>query len=720
MKPSVQTLGQILYSPSQYVVPVFQRTYRWEAPQWAAFWESLIEIQQPGKVGNHFMGFLVFVPGLPQPGMNTRFHLIDGQQRLTTASLLLVALRNIAHEAGQQDLADEIEGYYLVHPLKKGNQRYRLLPKGGDYERYIALVGNKDKSTGRMAAAVTYFQEQLATVDTDSPDLLRDIFNTVCQRFEFMCATLEAENAYNIFKSLNSTGVPLGQADLIRNFIFMHVLPDEQDDFDEQLWRPLEHGFSKADGMLDEEAFSHYFRDYLMSFGRYVPPRETFASFEARYEATDFSPHELARDLLKASNQYVVISGHKSDTSDEVTAALAALNRLESSTTYPLLLALFRRRAVGDMDGDQLAHAVDMLTGFILRRFVAGETSRGYGQIFVRALGEDEDDPITTLETYLTERGWPDDRKFISAFVEFPLYQRGYTRVILEVLERAYGHKEPAGLANAQIEHIMPQTLNDAWVEMLGEHASRVHADWLHRPGNLTLSGYNPELLNHPFPIKREHYTNSNIVMTRKLAEYSQWTEAEIQARGQALAEMAAKLWIGSTKEVSTTHISDRGKFYLEFWTQFLAFAESRSKFIKRDKPSSKYYMVFRLGRSGFWLEADLYADRNYFVVFLGFRDAGEKPYFHLLQAQQEQIEREIGVALTWHELPMKKSCYISTYLRDVDPADRERWPEYNMWLLDTVDRFYASFAPRVKELDAAAWVPEVSAELVDEVRTPP
>lgn len=707
MKPSIQTLGQILFSPSQYVVPVFQRTYRWELPQWTAFWESLIEIQQPDKVGNHFMGFLVFVPGLAQPGQYTRFHLIDGQQRLTTASLLLIALRNAAREAGEEDLAHEINDYYLVHPLKKGNQRYRLLPKGGDYERYIALVDNKSRPAGRMAGAVTYFEEQLATFDADSPDFLRDIFNTVCQRFEFMCATLEAENAYNIFKSLNSTGVPLGPADLIRNFIFMHVLPDEQDEFDEQLWRPLEHGFSKADGTLNEEAFSHFFRDYLMSFGRYVPPKETFANFEARYEATDFSPHELARDLLAASEQYAVISSHKADMSDKVTTALAALNRLESSTTYPLLLAFFRRRGQGDIDDDQLARAVAMLTGFILRRFVTGESSRGYSQIFVRALGEDEDDPIATLETYLTERGWPDDRRFISAFVEFPLYQRGYTRVILEALERAHGHKEPADLAKAQIEHIMPQTLNDAWRKMLGEDADRVHADWLHRPGNLTLSGYNPELLNHPFPLKREYYKNSNIVMTRTLAEYSQWTEAEIQARGQALAELAAKLWIGSTVGPSDNQIPDRGKFYLEFWTQFLAYTKQHGKHIKRDKLSGRYFITFGLGRKGFWLEGLLYNRRNYIAAGLGFRDSGDKPFYHLLKSQQAQIEQEMGIDCTWYEQPTKNSCYITAYWRDINLLDRERWPEYNAWFLDTLERFYVSFAPRVKALDPADWVTE-------------
>ena len=390
MKPSIRTLGEILYSPSQYVIPVFQRNYRWERQQWAKFWENLVEIQNPEKRGNHFMGFLVFVPGLPQPGQHTTFHLIDGQQRLTTASLLLAALRNIARECQQDDLAKEIHEYYLVHPLKRGDQFYRLLPKERDQSNYLALVSGQGDAAGRMADTLSFFEEHLASHISESPERLREIFNTACQRFEFMCATLETENAYNIFKSLNSTGVPLGPSDLIRNFVFMHIPPEEQDEFDQTLWGPLEDSFARADGTLDEGKFSSFFRDFLMSSGRYVAPKDTFTSFEARYEATGFSPIELAQELMRNVRHYEVICGKKEDQDSRVTRELKGLNVLDSSTTYPLLLGLFARRAAGGMDSSQLADCVEMLRGFIMRRFVCGESSRSYGQMFVRALGKED------------------------------------------------------------------------------------------------------------------------------------------------------------------------------------------------------------------------------------------------------------------------------------------------------------------------------------------
>lgn len=559
MKPSIQTLGQILYSPSQYVIPVFQRNYRWETLQWAKLWDSLVEIQSPEKRGNHFMGFLVFVPGLPQPGQHTTFHMVDGQQRLTTSSILLVAIRNVARQMGQPDLADEIRQDYLVHPRKKGEQHYRLLPKERDHDSYVSLVTGEGQPTGRMADALAYFEEQLLNFVTDTPERLRSVFDTACQRFEFMCATLEAENAYNIFKSLNSTGVPLGASDMIRNFVFMHIAPDEQDEFDRVLWGPLEDRFTRADGTLDEERFSRFFRDFLMSGGRYVPPKDTFSSFESRYEATGFSPKELAGALTESVWHYAVITGQEEDESEQVTRALAGLNALESSTSYPLLLALFEKRSVGVIDSAQLVRAIDMLRGFILRRFVCGDSSRGYGQMFVRALGKDEGDPVKTLETYLIDRGWPDDHRFETTFVEFPLYQRDYTREVLETLERARGHKEPADLQAAQVEHILPQTLNDAWIEELGADAERIHADWLHRPGNLTLSAYNQELWNHPFKTKRPYYAQSNIVITRELADFVRWTDVEIRERGRQLAQEAARIWIGPKEQVARPE-SDNGE----------------------------------------------------------------------------------------------------------------------------------------------------------------
>jgi hypothetical protein len=582
MKAAIQTLGHVLYAPSQYVIPVFQRNYRWERPQWDKLWASLTEIQHPDKTGNHFMGFLVFVQGgVAQPGQNTRFHLIDGQQRLTTTSLLLAAIRNVAQRLQQAELAQEVDEYYLVHPLKKAENRYRLLPKAQDHDAYLAIVERKSPPTGRMADALAYFEGELDVLAMQDPGSLRRMFDTVCQRLEFMCATLESENAYSIFKSLNSTGVPLGQSDLIRNFVFMHVHPDAQDDFDRDHWAPLEAMFADDAARLDEARFSRFFRDVLMAeSGQYVQPSDTFATFEARNEATGFDPVALAQRLTRHATHYAVITGMKQDNSPAIAYGLNELNRLESSTTYPLLLALFADCDEGRMAPSALARCIGMLRGFIFRRFVCGESSRGYGQMFVRAIDNDATDPLLALEEYLLARGWPHDERFIEAFVQLPLYKRGYAREVLETLERTRGHKEQAGLELAQIEHVMPQTLSATWIEELGEDPERVHVECLHRPGNLTLSAYNQEVGNQPFAVKRARFADSNIGLTRDIATSTVWTEAEIHARGLRMARDAAKIWSGPTEahagEEVALQIQETRNTRLAFWTGFAAHLAQR------------------------------------------------------------------------------------------------------------------------------------------------
>ena len=548
MKPSIQTLGHILYSPSQYIVPVFQRNYRWENRELEKLWDSLVEIQQPEKIGNHFMGFLVLMPGLAQPGENTAFHVIDGQQRLTSMSLLLAAIRNSASGHKFDSLADEIHQYYLVHPLKKGDDHFRLLPKDRDHDNYVAAIGRDATPIGRIANAVGFFEHKLAGLDASDESALRSIFNTVCQRFEFMCATLETENAYSIFKSLNSTGVALGPSDLIRNFVFMHVEAHDHDLFDSEYWAPLELRFSRPDGTLNEDRFSRFFRDFLILSGRYVSPSNTFQTFEGRYEATGFIPQELTKSLIRYAGHYEVISGRAKDRSEAVTKALTGLNSLESSTTYPLLLALLKLRDEGGLSDHDLSRAVLMLKGFILRRFICGDSSRGYARIFIRAIAQLATDPIKSLRSFLINRGWPDDSRFTGAFVDSPLYQRDYSKHILASLERGRGHKEPADLTDTEIEHIMPQTLNADWRKDLGPDPESVHGNWLHKPGNLTLSAYNRELWNHKFATKSLRYATSNVTITREISNYTAWTEEEIRCRSEKLAKEAAAIWLGPDK----------------------------------------------------------------------------------------------------------------------------------------------------------------------------
>jgi len=709
MQPSIKTLGQILYSPSQYVIPVYQRNYRWEAQQWQKIWESLDEISQPSKIGNHFMGFLVFVPDLAQPGQNTVFNLIDGQQRLTTLSLLLTAIRNVARESDQTELADKVHQYCLVHPLEKGEQHYRLLPKKRDHDTYIAIANGKGDPTGRMVEALAYFESKLSTKVADNPASLTSVFNTVSQRLEFLCATLQKEDAYSIFKSLNSTGVPLSESDLIRNFIFMHVAPEDQDEFDGTYWTPLEERFTSSHSALDEDRFSKFFRDFLMSGGRYVSPKDTFEEFESRYEATAFSPNALAADLLRASALYDVICGVKADTSETVTAALQSLNVQDSSTTYPLLLALFALREAGTISAAELANGIAMLGGYILRRFICGETSRGYGRTFVRALANDEGAPIAALEQYLLAHDWPDDARFEQAFVTFPLYKRGYTKEIVEAIERARGHKEPADLSEAQIEHILPQTLNDDWRADLGGDAERVQKDWLHTPGNLTLSGYNLELWNHKFTTKSARYAQSNVVLTRELSKYAKWGEAEIRDRGAVLAKEAAKIWVGPalpvslSKSVESDDEQTRFEVRKQFWEGLHDYLQSECPNIPDFDPRPVWTVRLPSSIRHIGIEVRLGLRIQAVGIDIWFWREESMPLWNDIRSASTEYDTVVGA--TWHFEQIKDRPRARMYIEL--PVEQLRnpssWPVAQEWIGSKLVLAYEKLFPILREKMKAA-----------------
>jgi hypothetical protein len=702
MKAAINNLGHVLYAPSQYVIPVFQRNYRWERPQWDKLWASLAEIQQPEKTGNHFMGFLVFVQGgVAQPGQNTRFHLIDGQQRLTTTSLLLAAIRNSARGQGQDELAQEIHQHYLVHPLKKGEHHVRLLPKAQDHDAFLAIVLGKAPPPGRMADALAYFEAQLEALVVADGEALRRMSDLVCQRLEFMCATLESENAYSIFKSLNSTGVPLGQADLIRNFVFMHVHPDVQDEFDREHWVPLEALFADTGGRVDGARFSRFFRDALMAEGgQYVQPGDTFATFEARNEATGFDPVRLVGALRRHADHYAVITGAAKSDSFGITVGLAELNRLESSTTYPLLLGLFAACDAGRMPPSALARCIGMLRGFIFRRFVCGESSRGYGQMFVRAIDAVAEDPMLALEQYLLARGWPDDARFIEAFVQFPLYKRGYAREVLETLELARGHKEKADLSLAQVEHVMPQTLSGEWIEALGDEPERVHAQWLHRPGNLTLSAYNQEVGNQAFAVKRARFASSNVGLTREIAEAAQWAEQDIAERSRRMAREAAGLWFGPSEPRESEEVAVQAResraARLAFWSGLGTYLAQKHPELPAIEPLPKRRIRLKSGLPHVSLEVrykvqedavavDVYLHRKVLNVW------------ERLRAAPAHVNAMVGEDWIFERAPKGEYGWM-TLERFASSPDLARWPALHAWLGQKLAQVHAQVLPYLRE----------------------
>lgn len=571
MKAESATLEKILYSPARYIIPVFQRYYTWSGSNWKRLWDNVLELHEDSqKSTHHFMGPLVFVPDHLTVGQMPTFQVVDGQQRLTTLSLLLCALRDHSASLGFDVLTAELTENFIVHRFEKGESRLRLFPRQRDRHQYqlTALAPEYDLPIGidsGAGKAYHYFLKRLQLLlKAKTEQEVRGFFDLVRSRLEFVSITLDSENPYQIFKSLNSTGVDLSEGDLIRNFVFMHVPIVRQDQFDDDLWKPLERRFEhtegKVAGQLDGRAFSGFFRDYLMRNGAYVGPDATFETFEEAYETNDFDPIPLAKELQRFVEHYEIIQGRKKHTSDSVTQSLRLLVALNVATTRPLLLNLLHRVETSGLSNTDLEKAIKLLSGFVLRRLVCGEESRSYGKWFVAACKELEGNPVENLRKSLKSRGFPDDLRFKENFVHYNLYGAKDAKSVLSALEHAHPNhiaNEAADLAKVQIEHIMPQTLTMEWETMLGPTSNETQQQWSHTPGNLTLTGYNQSFGNKPFASKRDGwidtqgskvpgYKDSNIAITKEIASQSTWTEAEIEDRGKRLANLAASVYVNS------------------------------------------------------------------------------------------------------------------------------------------------------------------------------
>lgn len=543
MKASEAKLEAILNSPYRYIVPVFQRFYTWRKDNWKELWGNileLLELPEERSDKTHFMGALVFVPEKLLPNVTPTFQIIDGQQRMMTITILLCAIRNIADSYDYSSLAQEINDTFLVHPYKEGKERYRVYPRHQDKADFELAITNESTPENRVGDTLSFFTQRIL----ENPNLcgeegLRRLFQLVGSKLEFVHITLDQENPYRIFRSLNSTGVDLSEGDLIRNYVFMHLPTEQQDIFDNHKWKPLEERFTDDKGNLDGKLISAFFRDFLMLDGTYIPVSDTYQSFEERYPSGEFDPHIIVKDIQACAALYSFIIGRNTHPDKNVEIVLSKLRELDSSTAYPLVLRLMRE----DIGYDELAMAINWISSFILRRFVCQDSSRAYSRWFSTACQKLGDPPLEGLRRFLISKGFPSDVRFNESMTTFHLYGRRYTHAILSRIERASKHKEPADLSKCQVEHIMPQTITNPWKRDLGEKAAEVHEKWLHTIGNLTLTGYNPELSNKPFDDKKTDYENSHITMNEEIAKLETWDEAAIVKRADKLAETAIEIW---------------------------------------------------------------------------------------------------------------------------------------------------------------------------------
>lgn len=539
MQAKETKLQDIIEGTKQYVIPLFQRTYSWTQKEWEVLWKDLVELCEMENPRTHFIGSIVNMPTVSVPEGVAKYLLIDGQQRLTTIFVLLILLRNKARESQNSRFADEINNTLLVNQYKDGVDYYKLMPTQIDRETYQNLVNGKpNEKDNQLTRAYTYFDKKLKQVAIE-PEKIKKIISTY---FSVVSILLDADdNPYLVFESLNAKGRPLTQADLIRNYFFMRIHVNKQDQIYNECWHPMQTAL--------HDDLTEYIRHYLMKDGSIIKQGDVY--YVLKDTVSTHNAIEYLTELKKFSVFYQRLKYPASEPEPELQRHFNRLNRIEVTTAYPLLLNFYNNYDSGDINKEEFVSILQVIENYLIRRFVCNIPSNQLNKIFPSVysaiISKYKDNIVDGLKNVLQSKGYPKDNEFLMRFKEAKFYGGGdravKTKLILETIEESHEHKEQVSFENLTIEHIMPQTLSDWWKNHLGSEWEEVHELFLHTAGNLTLTAYNTELSNDHFFQKVVRLNESHLELNKYFCSLTNWTRKEIEERTDYLASVAITIW---------------------------------------------------------------------------------------------------------------------------------------------------------------------------------
>ncbi len=555
MQAIINPLTKIINGTMQFVIPVFQRDYSWSEVHCEQLWNDVLTIGADTTGRNHFLGSVVYVATGDSSAAFTRWLLIDGQQRLTTLTLLLTALRDHLRKSGSKGSetgpsVERVEAYYLKNVHEAGDRQYKLMLRRHDQESLKTLLDGTElppKDSERVKENYEFFREQLVNANVEQ--VWRGI-----GRLVVVDVTLEhgADDPQLIFESLNSTGLDLSQSDLIRNFILMRLSEKEQTRLYETYWCRIERLFHGS-----ERTFDDFVWDYIAlrtQVSKQEKADEIYFAFRRYFASIGHGPEQpeaLLGELLKFARYYAAFSVEA-----EAPAPLReAFARLRKLVDVPAILVMRLYELFDDLKSislGQLCEAIGILESYIFRRAICDQQTRGYWQVFANlAYRLDAERPLDSLKVGLARLHesyrFPEEEEFRKALEQRDLYHTRVNTVLLDRLEND-GSKEPTDTSKYTIEHILPQNerLGAEWREMLGKDWRDVQKVWVHRLGNLTLTGYNSTYSDRPFNAKKSipgGFEESSVRLNRFVREQDVWTAAEIERRGKALARRALAIW---------------------------------------------------------------------------------------------------------------------------------------------------------------------------------
>lgn len=574
MKAEATKMLDLLHNSQQFIIPIYQRTYSWTKQECDQLWKDIIRTGGNDNIHAHFMGSIVYILRDPYlaSGQNPLL-VIDGQQRLTSLLLIIEALARRLGDAEPHDgfSARKLRNRYLRDPDEAGERSYKLLLTQTDKETLLSILEQKDppkEYSSLLQANFEFFEKRV--------NALGDNLKSLCEGLNKLMVidtslNHEYDNPQLIFESMNSTGRALSQADLIRNFILMGLESKDQERLYNYHWRPMEEAFGQKDYV---QHFDGFMRHYLtVKTGEIPRIGDVYDAFKKHAQTVGGKVDDLLADLHTFAGYYCAMALDPKTLGQETRTALdiafTDLRKLKVDVAYPLLLELYHDYKKSQLSEKELEQAIRLVESYIFRRAVCSIPTNSHNKTFANFAQElKKDRYLESIQAHLlglpSYRRFPKDKEFKREFVKRDLYNFSRRHYWLDRLEN-HDRKDPIKVDQYTIEHILPQNkkLSEKWREDLGPYWKDVQENWLHTPGNLTLTMYNAEYSDHPFEKKKEMkggFKDSHLRLNKGLGTLESWNEEAIEKRANEMAEKAARVWAAPPSlpdEVLSYHSQD-------------------------------------------------------------------------------------------------------------------------------------------------------------------
>ena len=547
MRASETKLSKFIIAPEvQYSIPIYQRTYSWREEQCKQLWDDIMYAGCNDKITAHFIGPIVYIEeSVHQASKLGEWLVIDGQQRLTTTMLILEALaRRLGRSEVEGFSAEKIRNQYLYNQYERGENHYKLLLSKTDKDSLKAVIDQKEDGNDpslHIGHNFAWFSKKINELDCEGVSALcRGI-----SKLTIVDIALKRgdDKPQRIFESMNSTGLDLSQADLIRNFVLMDLDRDQQKQLYEDHWRKMEVDFGQE---AYEKYFDEFMRHYLTLQTKKIPnKRKVYKTFKD-YAEKQGDVQKLVVDVHQFAKYYCIIALDK-EQKEKLAKAFHDLRELKLDVAYPFLLYLYHDYKRGSLADTAFEEIIRMIESYLFRRAVCRLPSNSHNKIILTILKKyTEGGGLDTVKEHLLglrdNRKFPNNEEFQREFANHRYTDAKYWLYRLENNDR----KEVIDKMTYTIEHIMPQNLNKEWRAVLGQDHEHIHEEYLQSPGNITLTGYNSEYGNRLFADKRDMeggFKQSPLKLNKDLGTIEKWDVDAIKHRASKLAKMAIRVW---------------------------------------------------------------------------------------------------------------------------------------------------------------------------------